>query len=356
MGADRETLYGFGVEAWPWLPELAERWLFELLNAGLHELVPLSGAPPKQAGGRRPAIEQVPTMPPVRVEGHRQAFWLDLNGPRTGGGYKSIVVLDKPLMTQTAIVAALTVLEGQHVDIKRLSAALAETGSPFEESLHKQHLTAWFSEEGENEGFLSNLQYSALHFVLALIRYSRPDFDDLSRDDQLHLVKGVCERVNALLVAADSLMAFLEYGAHGKNTTTIREDAERDVRAAVLKHVEHFGNVEIAERLGIKIKASHRRQNDHSTVREMVKRGIGLLKGALGEEGWQEKVKVMEEEATRWQGLTIEEQKTELYAEHHKVSVEKAREEIAQARRRGTPLFLGSVHTDREDPTDDRRS
>jgi hypothetical protein len=111
----RELLYGAGQSEWPDLPELANRWLTELADVGLLKLDSNQEAPLKQADHHRPTIDpREGKLYPVRMEGHRQIFWIQVEARPPYGvkrEYKPIKVLDKPLKTQTAIVSLLTILE-----------------------------------------------------------------------------------------------------------------------------------------------------------------------------------------------------------------------------------------------------
>src|SRR5215212_6451533 len=64
---------------------------------------------------------------PVRLGKSLKGAWIRLDGPRTKHGYRNIELLDKPLRTEAAIVAALTVLDASKIesfDFERLREAL----------------------------------------------------------------------------------------------------------------------------------------------------------------------------------------------------------------------------------------
>jgi len=133
---------------------------------------------------------------PARVDEHRQVFWLNLDGPRTSrsakSGYKSIMVFDRPLRTQMAIIGALTVLETGPIDTERLREALSQlsqTEPPLERSIDERERAAWWGELGE-EGFkwLTDLQMPYLYYMLSLLRHYRPSFDELPHEQQLDLI------------------------------------------------------------------------------------------------------------------------------------------------------------------------
>jgi hypothetical protein len=340
------SLYHSGAESWPHLSELARHWLNELKTVGLHTIDPPSEAPQKQIDPRRPVMEpEEGELYPTRVDEHRQVFWLKLDGPRTrrGGksGYKSIKVFDRPLRTQMAIIGALTVLETGPIDTKRLREALSQVEPPLERSINEREVAAWWGELGE-EGieWRNNLQLPYLRYVLSLLRYYRPSFDELPHEQQLDLTAQAGERVNTLLTAARQLVEFLEYGASGQDLRAAAEDANRDVRAAVLKDVEDMSLIQIAERLGLHVTEKYRDQRDHPRVRQMIKRGRKMLEGALGPEGWRKQVEAMKAEAERWQKLSAEERIIELRAQQDNVPVEEARKRFGEIRRRGGAMLL----------------
>lgn len=345
-GSSKSWLYQSGAESWSDLSELARLWLNELNKVGLRKIDPLSEAPQKQLNPRRPAMEpEEGQLYPARVDEHRQVFWLNLDGPRTSrgakSGYKSIKVYDRPLRTQMAIIGALTVLETGLIDTERLREALSQTEPPLERSINEREVAAWWGELGE-EGFkwLTDLQLPYLSYVLSLLRYYRPSFDELPHEQQLDLIAQAGERVNKLLTAARQLVEFLEYGAPDQDLRAAAEDANRDVRAAVLKDVEDMNSIQIAERFCLNITEKYRDQRDHPRVRQMIKRGRKMLESALGTEGWRKQVAAMKAEAERWQELSAEEQSIEMWAERDDVTVEEARKRLIAQKRRGGAILL----------------
>jgi hypothetical protein len=345
-GSPRSWLYRSGAESWSDLSELARLWLNELNDVGLRTIDPLSEAPEKQSNPRRPAMEpEEGQLYPARVDEHRQVFWLKLDGPRTSrgskSGYKSIKVLDRPLRTQMAIIGALTVLETGPIDTERLRQALSQTEPPLERSVNERERAVWWGELGE-EGFewLTDLQMPYLYYMLSLLRYYRPSFDELPHEQQLDLIAQAGERVNKLLTAARQLVEFLEYGAPDQDLRVAAEDANGDVRAAVLKDVEDMSSIQIAERFGLNITKKYRDQHDHPTVRHMIERGRKMLESAFGTEGWRKQVEAMKAEAKRWQELSTEEQSIEMLAEQDDVTIEEARKRYVARERRGEATVL----------------
>jgi hypothetical protein len=345
-GSPRSWLYRLGTESWSDLSELARLWLNELNDVGLRTIDPLSEAPQKQLNPRRPEMEpEEGQLYPARVDEHRQVFWLKLDGPRTSRGrkcgYKSIKVFDRPLRTQMAIIGALTVLETGPIDTERLRQALSQVEPPLESSIDERERAAWWGELGEEGSkWLTDLQMPYLYYMLSLLRYYRPSFDELPHEQQLDLIVRGSERVNTLLTAARQLVEFLEYGAPDQDLRAAAEDANRDVRAAVLKDVEDMSSIRIAERFGLNITEKYRDQREHPTVRHMIKRGRKMLESALGTEGWRKQVEAMKAEADRWQELSADEKTIEMLAEQDDVTVEEARKRKVARERRGGAIVV----------------
>jgi hypothetical protein len=288
---------------------------------------------------------EVGQLYPARVDEHRQVFWLELDGPRTRrgdkSGYKSIKVFDRPLRTQMAIIGALTILETGPIDTERLRKALSQAEPPLERSINEREIAAWWGELGqEGVKWRTDLQLPYLRYVLTLLRYYRPSFDELPHEQQLDLIAQAAERVNTLLTAARQLVEFLEYGAPDQDLRAAAEDANRDVRAAVLKDVEDMSSIRIAERFGLNITEKYRDQREHPTVRQMINRGRKLLESGLGTEGWRKQVEAMKAEAKRWQKLSAEEQIIEMWAERDDITVEEARKKYVARKRRGGAMLL----------------
>src|SRR4051794_8549964 len=154
----REMLYERGIESFP-LDVLEKMWLTELRDVGLSKVDASTGIPPKAES------HQVDRMSPplqgdvrqVRLGASRKGAWIAFDGPRTERGYMDIVVLAEPLRTETAIVAALTILEASpvnDVDFEQLQERLVGhvQAHPELESVKLQELlsqlpTGWFSRQ-----------------------------------------------------------------------------------------------------------------------------------------------------------------------------------------------------------------
>jgi hypothetical protein len=333
--SNRSSLYEQRFRERPHLPELALRWLTELASVGLHEPDPERQAHLKQADPDRPVVDpQERTLLPVRVGGHRQAFWLKMDGSRTSYGYKDIEVLDKPLRTHMAIIALLTALEANPIDVEKLREALSEVGSPLEQSVRERWDMAWQDPlDDENREWILNVQLDPLLYVLGLLQYYRPDYNDLPPEQRLDLISEASERVNSFLKAARQLVGFLEYGAPGHDLREAAENASRDVRAAVLKDVEGLNSIQIANRFGLPISDAYREKNEHKGVVEMINRGRKMLEGALDKDGWQKHIRAMKAEVERFNKLTFKEKAMQSLVDAGE-SIEEARQSVERIFRR----------------------
>ena len=124
----RSELYEYGATHFP-LRILEELWLQELDKVRLGEVKPSSGillqAEISHYDQRTPWLKGDVRL--VRLGKGGKGAWIRLDGKRTKRGYRNIEVLDKPLRTEAAIVAVLTVLETSIVedfDFERLRKAL----------------------------------------------------------------------------------------------------------------------------------------------------------------------------------------------------------------------------------------
>jgi hypothetical protein len=325
----REELYRSGSTTFWDLTDLVKLWLEELHEVGLRALDPDLQAPPKQAEARRPE-RSLPwsNARPVHLESG-QTIWLRFDGDRSERGYKSIRVSDQPLRTDAAIISALTVLEATPINkkeldfkIKRLSDLLrAHSEAPLEGALAERvaeiarELQADKTRERDLRFLEKGLHLRFFEFVLALLRARRPGFKDLPLEGQLKMLNRVSSYVNEISINSLKLMRFLEHGTpEGLRTRTL-ETANKRVEAAVLKDVVDLKHKEIADRLGIKAPTNYSIKKDYPEVRDLVKHGRILLKRALGEDGWRERVEAMKAEMQWWQGLSKEQRDAERWAE-----------------------------------------
>ena len=283
----REMLYESGIKSFP-LDVLEKMWLRELRDVGLSKVDAPTGIPPKaeshQVDRTSPPLQGDVRQVPLGES--RKGAWIVLDGPRTERGYMDIVVLAEPLRTETAIVAALTILEASplnDVDFEQLQEALVRhvQDHPELESVKLQELlsqlpTGWFRHQMTQIDEWRRQQLSppeelqlnrwekrqrdaaawqrSLTYQVALLRHRRPDFDDLDLEEQLMLVGKFRRLVNRSLEAQRDLAAFLEYGTPQQGLPKrVVEQARAQVRAAVLDDVEGLSPHDIAVELGVDI-------------------------------------------------------------------------------------------------------
>jgi hypothetical protein len=321
----RELLYGgmafLFTEDLPWF---AEEWLAELARVGYRGMVPYrfynpeitwpvatkeqadrsETAIPKNLGMSEDAYAAVP-------DGSRQTLWLQLNGPRSlRSGYREIRVSDKPIRTDMAIVSAMTALEGKSVDVDGLRESLLKSDVSLDESLYMQELES----RGPSPvgGHASSL---LLDYVLLLLRYHRPDFRYLPREEKISLLVHACSHTNEFLDTLKKLMNFLEYGSPDGRTRVATRDADTDVKAAVLRDVDGLTYRKIGEELDLPRPRDFEVKGDYARVRQMVSRGRKIIFLAIGKDGWRRHIEAMRVEAKRWNSLSGVEQEAEGFVE-----------------------------------------
>ena len=321
MEAYRESLYAGMAFGFSDLRAFAREWLEELLRVGYYGMEESLGLPLKQQAGDLSSISRpLPLFGeafPVRIGDAGQVFWLQLDAGRSERGYKNVAISDEPLRTDKAIIAAMTALEGRPLDTQLLSRALPEVLPAYGQSVWERW-TKTLKERRSDKNLVETLEdlrhHQALDYVLTLLRYHRPGFDDMPREDRVALVAGTCSYVNALLEALRKLMAFLEHGTPGRRIPAATKAAARDVRATVLKDVDGLTYREIGADIGVP-PPEYDGKGDHPTVHKMVRRGRRILEQALVVEGWRTQVEAMRAEAHRWRSLNEEEQEVEMEAE-----------------------------------------
>jgi hypothetical protein len=228
-----ELLYGRGAEEHHSLQALARAWLSELSRVGLPEHD--SGFVPKQSDPRRPETDASgQRLFPVSVGERHQGFWVAVGDSVGEDENTRIGVLDRPLRTQESMIALLTVLEGVHIEAQQVQDSQDQ---------------ATESTRSRRPGY---------QYVLHLLHYYRPSYDSLSREEQRDLVDATVERVNAFLKASRQLVEFLEYGVPNRKQRAALQDANRDVRAAVLSEVEGLSSPRIAERFGLSLSDAYK--------------------------------------------------------------------------------------------------
>ena len=347
----REMLYESGIKSFP-LDVLEKMWLRELRDVSLSKVEAPTGIPPKaeshQVDRASPPLQG--DVRQVRLGASRKGAWLILDGPRTKRGYMDIVVLAEPLRTETAIVAALTILEASplsDVDFEQLQEALVQhvQAHPELESVKLQELlsqlpTGWFRHQMTQIDERRRQQLSrwekqqrdaaawqrSLTYQVALLGHRRPDFEDLDLEEQLMLVGKFRRLVNRSLEAQRDLAAFLEYGTPQQGLPKrVVEQARAQVRAAVQADVEDLSHRDIAVELGVDIPEDYDIDMKIPTVAGMVRDGRDILDTALGEGEWSTRAQEMKSDAEHYLSLDERGRMIEDLARWQGWSPEKAR-------------------------------
>jgi hypothetical protein len=366
----RSMLYLLGAKSFP-LKILQEWWLQELGEVGLGEVGPSASAPLKAGSAhhdRMPVTEG--EVHPVRLRKSRKVAWISFDGPRTRRGHRDVEILDQPLRTEAAIIAALTVLEASVIedrDFKLLRRALfahIEAHPELEQKNLQEVLDGlpphWFSDqkaeidkelekqlakelepftdlerEKERKKRLPKLWKGwerdpllwqrSISYMVALLRYRRPDFDDHTLEKQLDLVDQHRRRINTFLEKQREHARFLEYGTPKGIPTRVVERARDQVKAAVLADVEDLSHKEIANKLGVDVPKRHKENMQIPEIAALVRDGRGLLDNALPGIGWRKHAEDMKADADRYKSLSDEEKEIEALVENTGWPVERAR-------------------------------
>jgi len=262
LEAYREDLYAGMAFGMPDMRAFAREWLEELLRVGYYGMEESLGLPFKQRSGDYFA----PPKPlplygnayPTRIAQTGQTIWIRLDGPRSPEhGYQEISVSDEPLRTDAAIVAALSALEGRTFDLGTLRSVLA-LSMPLRGESFWDRWTKALEDRRTEEGMgssLRQLEHQALDFVMMLLRYHRPAFDELPTEERTNLVADACAHMNEFLEALRRLVTFLEHGRLNYRGPGTIKVAGRDIKAAVLKEVDGLTNRRIAEVLCMNLPA-----------------------------------------------------------------------------------------------------
>jgi len=337
--------------------ELTHSWLQEILDGGVPYATTLSSSTP---GGLRisPSIEDkgpVYTPPyfdayPVRLD-NDQVIWLRPSASRSPQGYKPIVVLDKQQRETKATVAALTVLEGHISNSEELRNALLLLADLSPETLEGVWILdrdeSFFSdslevvireldkevdpsEQGSQKtadekkwarrldkyarGLEKYRRLRSLSYLVALLKYYRPEFDQYSWEYRLALMERACTYLHKLLEALNTFTAFLEYGTPDWGPNRGAKTPARDVKAAILRDVDGLTYRAIGQELGILPPPDVHYKGDYPTVRASVKRGREILEKALGRDEWSKQAETMKAEAARWNSLSDKEKLRETLA------------------------------------------
>ena len=325
---------------------------------------------PKQAGsGGLTSADSAVRLP------NGQIVWLRDDALRKDldQEYRGIEVFDETPPTDVAIIAAATALETSRVEDERLQKAIllyklgAEMPSeatPDNEALLENlkpfvhWLGGWAGKIAEAERSDPELQEATSRddlnamrymrtfgYIEELLRYYRPDYDELSRRQQTALIQGACDRLNKFHKALEELVGFAEYATYDAGKRRLRklkpatDNVQLYVDAALLRDVEGLKYKEIGDRLGARTPNAEewKTKRDASTPRSWVAKGRELLELAWGEEGYAACVEAKKAERERWRNLSIENRLLEATAEQIALRVDASVKEVLQIIELGEP-------------------
>ena len=289
----------------------------------------------------------------VRLD-NDQVIWLRPSPSRSPQGYKPIVVLDKQQCETKATVAALTVLEGYISNPEELRNALLLMADLSPETLEK----VWIVDRDESRfnnsyevvireldkevdprelgsqktadeknwargldkyarGLEKYRQLSSLFYLVALLKYYRPEFGQYSWEYQLALMERACTYLQKLLEAVHTFTAFLVYGTPDWGPNRGAKTPARDVKAAILRDVDGLPYRVIGQELDILPPPDVHYKGDYPTVRMSVNRGREILEKALGTDGWSKQVETMKADVAWWNSLSDKEKLRETLADEY---------------------------------------
>src|SRR5215212_1402470 len=323
------------------VPDLADAWLAILAEDGSLSDESAISITSNGKPLTRPILEDPvntpsdPSVYPARLD-NGQVIWVRLDKRRSTDAPVSAHVVDKP-DSVVAVLAALTIMEGDAVDIEqvRKHLPLIDLSHPngISESVYEVSLN--LASTGDKALALElarNFPVEPARYALALLRYYRPGFDTLSEDEKRKLLIGCCERMNRTIAAVRQLTGFLEYGVPSRDQRPAIENPQRDVEATIMRDVEEATYREIAAHLSVEVSKSARNIGDYSTIQKMVGRGRDILERAFGDAGWHAIAVAAKQERSRRNALTWHEKFLDDSAEDWRISSRAAEELIAGRR------------------------
>jgi hypothetical protein len=269
-----------------------------------------------------------------------QVMRLLLNATRTEQGYKGAEVLVGPSRTEEAYVAAALALKGEEMEREgdkkdRQSDEMAQaskailffelmrldrTDGAARDTVYQAMRDLHLYKESPSRAtdFVEGLRLTP---VYELLRYFRPELDDMSEKERIELLERTIGYINDYLKALRRLTAFLQYGKTGayeglpnKKVT----QAGKQVRAAEFRELvkteqgDPLPYSEIGKLLGEKPAPGqmqpHLIRGYDARISRMAKDGRGILKQALGEEGYRAYMEEKRAELEHWQTLSKDEQ------------------------------------------------
>ena len=338
----REALRVKGTLHWQNVPRLGQLWLQELKDQGLNELDQALKPIEKRTSGVSGFLSQYrrDVLYPVRFgKNSEQMLWLQpYDIMIKENGYMHTRVLQEPELKDVAILAAATVMEmtKQEVDTTKLDKAFKLTEFPLKQNMYDYMVTLKWLEhhplesdeafkefeasirgcpEGKIDYYFAG-QIRIVGWVVALLRYYRPEFDTLNREEQVALIKQNLSAAGKLAEAARSFVGSIQEGKPwtGRPKRSV-EKSSRYVTAALLAAVEGLGANEIGRRMGIEQSKTDAIKGQNRKASDAVQMGKSLLQGALGKDGYEKLIDDYKSQRDWFQSLSAEEQELEWQAD-----------------------------------------
>src|SRR5215216_3357208 len=264
-----------------------------------------------------------------------QVMRLLLDARRTEQGYRGAEVLVGPSRTEEAYVAAALALKGEEMEregdkkdrqsdemaqaskailffelmrLDRTDGAARDTVSQAMRDLH-----LYKESPPRATDFVEGLRLTP---VYELLRYFRPELDQMSERERIELIERTID-INDYLKALRRLTAFLQYGKTGAYEglpTKQVTQAGKQVRAAEFRELVKtergapLSYAKIGKLLGEKPTSGQAPRSYERRIERMVEAGKGILKQALGEQGYRDYMEEKRAELEHWQTLSKDEQ------------------------------------------------
>ena len=245
-----------------------------------------------------------------------QVMRLLLNAKLTEQGYRGAEVLVGPSRTEEAYVAAVLALHGEEMERQRdkknsqsdetarASKAILffelmrsdRTDGAAKDAVYQAMKDLHLYKEGSFKGtdFVDLFRVTPLY---ELLRYFRPELDELSEKERVELLERTIGYVNDYLKALRRLTAFLQYGKTGAYEglpTKQVTQAAKQVRAAELRELvrteqgDPLPYAKIGKLLGEKPTPGQAPRSYAGRIKRKVEDGRAILKQALEEHDYRD--------------------------------------------------------------------
>jgi hypothetical protein len=265
-----------------------------------------------------------------------QIMRLLLDAKLTEQGYQGAEVLVGPSRTEEAYVAAVLALHGEEMEregdkknrqsdeMARASKAilffelmrLGRADGAARDTVYQAMRDLHLYKEGPSRA-TDYFEGLSLNPVYELLRYFRPELDDMSEKERIELLERTIDYINDYLKALRRLTAFLQYGKTGAYEglpTKQVTQAAKQVRAAEFRELVKTERgaplpyAKIGKLLGEKPTSGQAPRSYEARIKRMVEAGKGILKQALGEQGYRDYMEEKRAELEHWQTLRKDEQ------------------------------------------------